>query len=97
MQISNAGFNVGLLCAAFFAPRDDGIERLSHTTKISRRLFTCLFALQPPWQVYVIPKEETPKATHRAVELVPFIGVRHRRPLAVFVAACVSKAVGGLG
>jgi hypothetical protein len=87
LQISDAGFNVGLLCAAFFAPRDDGIERLSHTTEIARRLCTCLLALQPPWQAHVIPKEKSPKATHCAVELVPLVGVRHRRqPLAVVVA-----------
>jgi hypothetical protein len=40
LQISDAGFNVGLLCAAFFVPRDDGVECVSHTTKISLRLCT---------------------------------------------------------
>ena len=75
MQISGAGFNVGLLHAAFFAPRHDGIERLSHTTKISRRLFTGLLALQPPRQAHVIAKEKSAEATQRAVELLPFIGV----------------------
>ena len=80
LQISDAGFDVGLLCAAFFAPRDDGIERLPHTTKISRRLCLCLLALQPPRRAHAIPKEKSPKATHRALELLPVIRVGHRRP-----------------
>ena len=87
MQFSDAGFNVSLLCAGFFAPRDDGIEGISHATKISLRLCTCLLALQRPRHIHVIAEEDSPKATQCAVELFPVIGVRHRRPLAVFVAA----------
>ena len=94
MEISDAGFH--FLCAAFFAPRDDGIERLSHTTKVSRRLCSCVLALQPPWRANAVPKEKSPKATHCAVELLPVIRIGHRRPLAVFVAACAPQGVGGL-
>jgi hypothetical protein len=80
LQISDTGFNVGLPHTSFFAPRDDGIERLAHLTKISHRLCTCLLALQPPWHVHVIAKEKSPKATRCAVELFTVIRVGHRRP-----------------
>jgi hypothetical protein len=90
LQISDAGFNVGLLCAAFFAPRDYGIEGVSHATKISLRLCTRVLALQPPWHVHVIPEEKSLKAARCAAELFPVIGVGHRRPLAVFVATRTS-------
>ncbi len=93
MEISDAGFH--FLCAAFFARRDDSIERLSHTTKVSRRLCSCVLALQPPWRANAIAKEKSPKATHCAVELLPVIRVRHRRPPAVFLAAGATQAVGG--
>ena len=80
MQIGDAGFNVGFLCAAFFASRDDRIEGVSHATKFSRRLFTCFLALQFPWQVRAIPEKKLPKTTRCAVELVLIIRIRHRRP-----------------
>jgi hypothetical protein len=80
LEISDAGFHVGFLCAAFFAPRDDSVERVSHTTKSECHLFTWLFALESSGLLHAIAKEQMPDASLRFAKLVPVIDEAHRKP-----------------
>ena len=56
LQISDACADVVFPFSAFFAPRDDSIERVPHTTKSVCHLFTWLLALESSGLLHAIAK-----------------------------------------